>query len=312
MLDKLHQRCKRWRVLFNTDKSKCVHFRKVRRKQTKFEFVIGKKRLEKVDQYKYLGVTFTFSGNFTENAEILSKAGGRALGKIISKIHTNKDFGIKANEKLYYSCVVPFLDYASGVWGYSKYQAVENIQNQAIRYFLGVHRFAPRLALYGDIGWIPSYYQRWMNMIRYWNRILTMDTDRITRLAFDMDYRFCSNNWCSEIKDIFQKLELEHVFNSQVPVDMKTAELCILRYYSSLWEDAVQNVPKLRTYVTIKSTFEQEEYVKLNLSKTERSHLAQLRCGILPLRVETRRYIGERPKERVCQFCDAGHPYENV
>lgn len=41
--------------------------------------------------YKYLGVIFTYSGNFMENGEKLAKAGGRALGKIISSIHNNKD-----------------------------------------------------------------------------------------------------------------------------------------------------------------------------------------------------------------------------
>ena len=108
------------------------------------------------EQYKYLGVTFNYKGNFTPNANTLGKAAGRALGKIISKIHSLKDFGFKSYEKRYFSCVVPILDYASGVWGYKKYLASDNIQNRAMRYFLGVHRFAPLLAVYGDMGWIPS------------------------------------------------------------------------------------------------------------------------------------------------------------
>ena len=48
MLDKLHDWCKKGRVLINTDKSKCVHF----------EFKIGSNRLETVDRYKYLDVLF--------------------------------------------------------------------------------------------------------------------------------------------------------------------------------------------------------------------------------------------------------------
>jgi hypothetical protein len=110
----------------------------------------------RTEQYKYLGVTFNYKGNFTPNANTLGKAAGRALGKIISKIHSLKDFGFKSYEKRYFSCVVPILDYASGVWGYKKYLASDNIQNRAMRYFLGVHRFAPLLAVYGDMGWIPS------------------------------------------------------------------------------------------------------------------------------------------------------------
>ena len=103
MLDTFHLWCKRWRVLINTDKSKCIHFRRTRSKLTSFEFIDGSNRLELVDNYKYLGVMFTYTGNFSKNAENLAKAGGRALGKIISTIHNNKDFRFNAYEKLYYS-----------------------------------------------------------------------------------------------------------------------------------------------------------------------------------------------------------------
>ena len=32
--------------------------------------------------------------------------------------------------------------------------------------------------------------------------------------------------------------------------------------------------------------------------------MAQLRCGILPLRIETGRYVGESPDERLCKLCN--------
>ena len=49
---------------------------------------------------------------------------------------------------------------------YMNYQSIDHIQNRAIRYCLGVHRFAPILAIHGDIGWIPSQYRLWINMVR--------------------------------------------------------------------------------------------------------------------------------------------------
>ena len=204
----------------------------------------------------------------------MSKGGGRALGTIISKIHNNKDFGFNAYEKLYYSCVVPILDYASSVWGYRKFQTIDNIQNRTIRYFLGVHRFAPTLALHGDVGWIPSQFRRWTNMVRYWNRLVKFEDDRITKIAFNADYNRCTDNWCSELKDIFCKLNLEHYFDSKTAVNLKTVEMNIQQLYSNIWNDNIQQVPKLRTYVTFKSAFNQELYIKLNLTKVERSHLA--------------------------------------
>ena len=63
--------------------------------------------MELVDNYKYLGVMFTYTGNFSKNAENLAKAGGRALGKIISTIHNNKDFRFNAYEKLYNNYMHP-------------------------------------------------------------------------------------------------------------------------------------------------------------------------------------------------------------
>ncbi|CAC5394901.1 unnamed protein product [Mytilus coruscus] len=175
----------------------------------------------------------------------------------------------------------------------------DNIQNRTIRYFLGVHRFAPTLALHGDVGWIPSQFRRWTNMVRYWNRLLKFEDDRITKLAFNADYNRCTDNWCSELKDILCKLNLKHYFDSKTAINLKTVEMNIQHLYSNIWNDNIQQVPKLRTYITFKSAFNQEQYVKINLTKVERSHLAQFRCGILPLRIETGRYIGERPEERL-------------
>lgn len=121
MLNKLHEWSRRWRVLINTNKSKCMHFRKSRARATNFEFTIGSNKLETVDNYKYLGITFTYSENFIENGERLAKAGGRALGKMISSIHNNKDFRLNSYEKLFYSCVIPVLDYSSSVWGFKNF-----------------------------------------------------------------------------------------------------------------------------------------------------------------------------------------------
>ncbi|XP_048743557.2 uncharacterized protein LOC125656974 [Ostrea edulis] len=303
MLQKLHNWCRRWRVLINTEKSKCMHFRKTRTKGTAFEFTIGTNTLEIVDSYKYLGIIFTYTGNFTKNAENLAKAGGRALGKIISTIHNNKEFGFTAYEKLFYSCVLPILDYSSSVWGFKKFQSIDNVQNRAIRYFLGVHRFAPLLAIYGDTGWIPSQYRRWINMIRFWNRVLLFDSERITRKVFEMDYDICRNNWCSTLKEILQNLELESYFDSKLLIDMNVLQTNMHYYYSNIWENEVFKVPKLRTYVSIKSTFGRENYVTLDMPKYFRSIMSQFRCGILPLRIETGRYYGEPAVERICLLC---------
>jgi hypothetical protein len=78
------------------------------------------------------------------------------------------------------------------------------------------------------------------------------------------------------------------------------------QFYSTLWSRDYERVSKLRTYRTFKTEFTCEEYVKLNLKRNERALFAQFRTGILPLRVETGRYVGESPEQRLCKLCNSG------
>ncbi|CAG2193349.1 unnamed protein product [Mytilus edulis] len=84
---------------------------------------------------------------------------------------------------------------------------------------------------------------------------------------------------------------------------MSLLDLRLQDFYLSMWKRDIIKVSKLRTYIKLKTMVEQESYIKLNLSKSQRSCVAQLRCGILPLRIETGRYIGEQREERICNFC---------
>ena len=70
-----------------------------------------------------------------------------ALRALRSKIRNFKDCRFQTVTKLYHTCVEPILDYGSGVWGYNRFSKTETIHNRALRYFLGVHRFAPNHAI---------------------------------------------------------------------------------------------------------------------------------------------------------------------
>lgn len=293
-------------MLINCEKSKCVHFRRNRTNRTNFTFKIGDNILEIKDHYKYLGVTFQEYNNFYTNCEALSKGAGRALGAIINKIHSLKDFGFRAYEKLFQSCVIPIMDYGSSTWGNKPFQSIDNVQNRALRYFLGVHRFAPTLALHGDTGWIPSLYRHWINILRYWNRLLVMDENRLTRKVFDFDYAQRNNNWSCQVKQIMDKVGLTQNYLEKSCVNLQIAKEKISDYYSRKWSEEINNTPKLRTYRLFKTEFKCENYVLMDIKKNERSLLCQLCCGILPLRIETGRYSGETPEQRLCVFCPSG------
>lgn len=85
-----------------------MHFRKSRSRATNFNFTIGSNKVETVDNYKYLGITFTNSGNFMENGERLPKAGGGGvlLEKLFLQYIIIKTLGLTHTRN--YSTLVSF------------------------------------------------------------------------------------------------------------------------------------------------------------------------------------------------------------
>ena len=111
------------------------------------------------------------------------------------------------------------------------------------------------------------------------------------------------NNWSSDIKQVMTKLGLLNYYENRSVVNLTYVKGLINEHYKSVWSESIEGVSKLRTYRHFKKAFELEEYVETNLTKHERSLLCQFRTGILPLRIETGRYVGEAPEDRLCKLC---------
>jgi hypothetical protein len=79
----------------------------------------------------------------------------------------------------------------------------------------------------------------------------------------------------------------------------------LMNKQSDSWLNTVKNKPKLRFYALFKEHFYVEKYVCINLSSSERSVLAQLRLGILPLHIETGRFVNTKLEDRTCKICNS-------
>ena len=115
----------------------------------------------------------------------------------------NKEMSFELYDKLIHTCVMPVLDYGVEVWGIYKCTEVEKVQNTAARVFLGVNKFAPILAIQGEIGWQLCKTRIDISMLRYWNRILKMESNRLSKIVFDWEYELNGDTWTSYIKNIF-------------------------------------------------------------------------------------------------------------
>ena len=307
MLDVLFNWSKKWCINVNKTKSKIIHFRHERTEISKNVFKCGESNISYVSSYKYLGVFFNEFLCYDENADILAQAAGRALGSIIAKYKSHKYMGYSTYTKLFDSCVCPVMEYAAGVWGYRNYNKINTVQHRAARSFLGVHRFTPTLALEGDMGWLIPKYRRWSQMLRLWNRLVSMPDDRVTKQIFVNDYYLAMSNfenWCTSIYRILNVLHKENLFYERQPCDIDSALQSFYTIQEEQWRRAIVQKPKLRFYQLFKSNLAVENYVRYNLTPSQRSIMAQFRAGILPLNIETGRFRNIKLEERLCTLCD--------
>ena len=141
--------------------------------------------------------------------KVLPDSAERALGSVVNKFKVCKDFGYSTYSRLDDACVSTILNYVSGIWSFKECKAAYSIQNRAARCFLGVHKFAPILAVQGDLGWIPGTIRRKCEMIRMWNRLLNMSDNRVNKKVF-LWSKLHKSPWVKEIHYIFGEADLQY------------------------------------------------------------------------------------------------------
>ena len=70
--------------------------------------------------------------------------------------------------------------------------------------------------------------------------------------------------------------------------------------------------PKLRTFIRIHDFSSTQLLVRANLTRYQRSLVSQFKLGILPLKIETDRYQGIAPENRLCKVCSLNVPEDET
>ena len=149
------------------------------------------------------------------------------------------------------------MDYESEIWGFKEFEQCSRIQNRAT--YSSVHNRAPIAALQRDIGWILPKYRRYVNMLRLWNRFLSLDNTRITKHVFNWEYGLqCSDSWSDNVRSILNLIGLNNHYNNRSMVDLNVATTLLNNKMEDEWRVNVSLKPKLRSYIIFKNSFGEE------------------------------------------------------
>ncbi len=253
--------------------------------------------------YKYLGCWIHEFLNFSRTVDALTSAAGRSFGRIVNLFKRMGDMGYETYCTLYDSYILPVANYAAGVWGFENYPAPQVLQNRIIRFYLGVHRYAPLCGIWTEMDWINIQKMRWLDIMRLYNRIVGMSMERLPRKVLEWDCKLGGIGWVNDLVRVCEQINIQEPTNLRYIYDLEPVKRRILLKCREEWKDVTERTSKLSTYCQIKDFTETGLMVKSNLNRSERSLLSRLLCGILPLEVETARYKKKDRVERELRYC---------
>ena len=109
--------------------------------------------------------------------------------------------------------------------------------------------------------------------------------------------------WGAELKSVFNKLDMDDVFVNRSLCDLDNVNQRILELATVKWKDDVVSKPKLRTCINFKNALNPENYAMSIINRQKRALTAQLRMGMLPIKIETGWFRNMPLEERICELC---------
>ena len=210
MLNALHNWCNVNDMRINVSKSNVVHFRTESKTRSDVVFKCGEQVIEFSDRYKYLGLVFDEHLNINTTAKMVAQSASRALGLVIAKCKVAGGVPYNVFTKLYDSIVWPVIAYGAAVWGHKDFSCISAVQNRAMRFFLGVGKYTPTVAVQGEMGWIPPHIRQWKVVVNFWARLSCTNSTRLNKRvalwAFSKTDQ--SKNWYFCVKKMLKELSL--------------------------------------------------------------------------------------------------------
>ena len=152
-------------------------------------FKCGNRTLDTVPQYIYLGLLLSEDVCYEKMAKHVCKAVNRALGLVIAKCNVFGGFNFESYSKLYDTMVWSVVNYGAAVWRTRQFSCINTIQLRAARYYMGVGKYTPSSAVQGDSGWKPIVVRQWSAVLKQWQRLKSMDNNRMNYKIFE---------WCEQ------------------------------------------------------------------------------------------------------------------
>ena len=298
--------CSLWDLKINISKTKIMVFSKG--KITKIrDYRINGVKLEKVDEFRYLGVIFRYNGSFQSSIRYNVTKANKALFSLY-KTMIKYDLSVENTSQLYDRLILPILLYGCEVWGYENLVQIEVFHRKFLRKLLVVHKKIPNCMVYGELGRCELKFTVWRRMISFW---LKLHEQKNKYSSVFSDYMSKSSNcltfkWITKIKTILNHSGISWVYSHPELCKNKQLNDHLKSYFNDLaqqlWNTEINHNRLCNSYKYHKSIPTREKYLTV-LGFKDRRTFAKFRCADINFPHVRSLYANETLT--VCPLCDS-------
>ena len=291
-LDVLEEYCDRWRLTVNTSKTKILIFRKGGRLSGDLQFKYKGNAIEIVKKFCYLGIVFTSGGSSFETQKTISGQALKAIFTLNKYLHNFTPFSPAHILDLFDKLITPILNYGSEVWGFHAAKAIETLHMQFCKRMIGVKQSTQNDFVYGELGRIDYQVHRYINIIKYWLKVIYTDEHKYIKCIYIMMYPN-KHNWASHVKHLLSRLGFLEVWNAQrvgnINNFLNTFKTRVKDIFVQDWHARLEASTRARCYINI-ANFQHQKYLELIKVEKYRRSLCKLRVSSHRLEVEMGRW----------------------
>ena len=175
----------------------------------------GNFALPHLDNYKYLGVKFTYNGQWDTHIKELVTAGKRKVNSLL-RILNNPCLSLYVKRQVILFILRPSLEYGSEVWRCttSQSKALDAVLLAACKKILGCSSKTCSEAVWGDLGIEPLNLRRNKRKVVWFSRLLKKGKDSFCKNVFEKEWNKCKipgrkrKQWKKCVLDIISDMDL--------------------------------------------------------------------------------------------------------
>jgi len=275
----------------NHKKTQVVVFSKSGRTPKSEKFSWRKVPIQVVKEYTYLGVIFSSNGRFQAQATSAVSKGHAASAALTPILKFPRNFSLLSTKKLLTSILLSTTLYGAGIWGHGHAEQLEATQQRYLKRVLGLPISTPKYFLRLELG-IPHVALSIGKLAyAYWLRILSAKETSLIRAAYNDQRKAaaspsqdCKGNWCAQLGELLESLDLKHVWNkNSYNFAQSHYQIFLAKYRAKLGADDVESAEASTTmphyHNLIKSDYGAKFYLTTPLPQYAVRRIAQIRLN---------------------------------